>query len=609
MDRNSLIDIANNLGLTAEAELLQDINRRNEQKDCELVLPLIGEFSSGKTTLINALTDSKKLETATVPTTATIFEIHFGAPNCHATIYKEDGTTEDVENIEDLHNDKIADSVVVHVSDTSKKVPSSIVLVDTPGLSSPIASHKQTLINFLPNADAILLVVDINQNVTKSLTDFVDTMNLAKCPLYLVITQCDTKSAEQIQQSKDYFVSNTKIPTKRVVAVSAKKDNLEELYTLLDEIKNEKNAILSKINAHREKQIAESIILHIDEILKATHSDEELMKAIRDKETELNRIKRAIQEFIDVVGSDCEEIEVATRRQFEDSISEKLLAIVSNKSENFDQEAVSAINTTASIFLQNYKTQVQQKIITTSNKEKYSLLGNLRSLKDIELNFIDSSVRNISYDLNLNSEGHKYDKIAANVCKVAAAAAVVYATAGVAAPAVASAGAAGTAASASTIISAADAATDVASIVMSHKVIKGMAKATKTVEKVQESLETLNRINDNLGQQTGQDKGMIESMVGFVSEKLEGKPQRKRAINTYLDSTLLPQFSQLLQQNRNQLLISVSSALEQDASETITERANILQQMKRQQEDGAKNIERRRKELTTFKKDIIANYK
>ena len=85
MNIDRLIAISQDLGLLNEATQLQLIKERSSNSECELILPLVGEFSAGKTTLINALLESeRKLETATEPTTATLFEIHFGAELGHA---------------------------------------------------------------------------------------------------------------------------------------------------------------------------------------------------------------------------------------------------------------------------------------------------------------------------------------------------------------------------------------------------------------------------------------------------------------------------------------------------------------------------------------------
>lgn len=186
---SKLIDIAEYLGLQDVVAELKSIDFRRTQQNASLILPLVGEFSSGKTTLINSLTDSKALETATKPTTATIYEVHFGCDSCHAKVLNEKGELVDVNNIAELKNNELADAKVVTVFDTSTKVPATTILVDTPGLSSPDPKHKQTLVNFLPKADGILLVSDINQQITRSLTDFIEMMKLSKRPIFLVLTK------------------------------------------------------------------------------------------------------------------------------------------------------------------------------------------------------------------------------------------------------------------------------------------------------------------------------------------------------------------------------------------------------------------------------------
>ena len=84
MDTSFLKEVAQFIGSSKiEKELLYLEGKR---EDCPIVLPFMGEFSSGKTSLINALIDCKQLETATTPTTATIYEVHFGCEKCFAEV-------------------------------------------------------------------------------------------------------------------------------------------------------------------------------------------------------------------------------------------------------------------------------------------------------------------------------------------------------------------------------------------------------------------------------------------------------------------------------------------------------------------------------------------
>ena len=59
MKIEKLIEISQNLEFKDLLQELQIIKSHEDSATCPLVLPLVGEFSSGKTTLINALTDNK----------------------------------------------------------------------------------------------------------------------------------------------------------------------------------------------------------------------------------------------------------------------------------------------------------------------------------------------------------------------------------------------------------------------------------------------------------------------------------------------------------------------------------------------------------------------
>ena len=85
MNIKELIEIATYLKLNEVVIELEQLEQRLQNPRTPLVLPLVGEFSAGKTSLLNALTDSKQLEVATQPTTSTIYELHFGQEKQYAT--------------------------------------------------------------------------------------------------------------------------------------------------------------------------------------------------------------------------------------------------------------------------------------------------------------------------------------------------------------------------------------------------------------------------------------------------------------------------------------------------------------------------------------------
>lgn len=612
-----LIEISRQLGFKdLEARLLTiDATLNNGQ--AELIVPLVGEFSAGKTTLVNALTDSKALECASKPTTATIYTIHFASNECKAIVHNPDGTAIEVSDISGLKNEGLKDAVVVDVYDTSQSVSESIVIVDTPGLSSQDIKHRQTLVDFLPNADAIILVSDINQQITRSLSDFAKTIALSKRPIYLAFTQCDTKSEEDVRLAKEYLLNNTELSLSGVVCVSAKAGNMEELYSLLRDIQRDKTAILTRVNAERCKGIAQDMISRIDTLLNSSESDSSTDEAIREQQLKVNKIKRQISALIDSISADLNSIQRELSRNFEDKIFDRLDSIVAGKSENYDSEAISAINNTSSLLLSEYKNRVVDllgsKVNEQTRKDNSVSIDGIQSLDLSRL-----SISGLSYNLNLNEAGHGLDKSIATGLKVAAVAAAVVVTAGAAAGAAGGAAVAGEAGAAAATGGAAlsggqamlvaadvaDTVTDVGSIIANKRHADKINKAIQYGNQINDKLGKVNDFDSSAGQRMGQSKGMVESLVGFVTERTMGKPQRRRAIHEYIDSSLAPSFAEELRRITSEISRNVSGLLNEMAETQSAEITASLESLRQTRQEQKSAFDERIKELKQYKQQI-----
>lgn len=602
-----LKEVAQELGQQNILNSLNAIQERASQQNANLLIPLVGEFGSGKTTLLNALTDSKKLETATKPTTATIYEIHFGCNKCEANVVLSDGQVAHFDDLGELKNDQLSDAQIVTVFDTSTKVPSSTILVDTPGLSSPVVKHRQVLVDFLPSADAILLVVDINQQVTRSLTDFIDMIKLSKRPVYIVLTKSDTKSVSEIEAAKQYIADNCKLPVQQVVVVSAANDNISELYALLETIQKSKNEILAKVDGQRIKDLAQILVNRVDEMLTASSSDENLDMEIRRQQLDLDKIKRNINKLIDSMASDICEDGTNISRRFEDSMYEKLGALVAGGSANVDNDALSVINNTASLLLSEYKNNImgilKSKVQSAQGSESEIPVDSLMSIDLSEI-----QISGLNYNLDLNSMGHEYDgMIKTGVIAVAAVATVAaaVATAGAAGTAgaaaagtVGTAGAAGTVATtvaASKAVDIVDTATDVGSIIYTRKMMKRIAK---TEEFAGKAVDKYNKI------EKADKKGILSSMVGFSTERLLSKPQRVRAVRNYVDGTLAPEFKSQMENLSQSVVNMVRGSLQNDASEMIAQKTAMLNELKEQSSEHKAEFARRKETLKQYKEKL-----
>ena len=174
-----------------------------------LHLGVLGEFSSGKSSLINSMLGRTVLPAMERPTTANVVEIH---PEAERTVFA-------YSRVED-HDGK-ATEVSLLPSDLSEWVmgrhgvstlvirtpPSDLLragwrIVDTPGISSLEQMHQDITFGYLPRLDGAIVCIDINQGgCTRSLLDF-----LAKPEVALVadtflfaLTRADTVPPEDAE--------------------------------------------------------------------------------------------------------------------------------------------------------------------------------------------------------------------------------------------------------------------------------------------------------------------------------------------------------------------------------------------------------------------------
>ena len=236
------------------------------------------------------------------------------------------------------------------------------------------------------------------------------------------------------------------------------------------------------------------------------------------------------------------------------------------------------------------------------------------SLQNIDTSQLDIS--GLTFDLDLNAIGHEYDGAIATGVKVAAAAAAVAAVVATAGGAAGVAGAAGTAEaggsaaadltlSAGGMLEAADIATDVGSIVSNQRHISRVQQAVAFVGKASEQYGNIEQMNVNAGQQVGANKGLVEGLVGFVTDKAMGKPQRRRAIREYIDGTLTPQFKRAMGENSRMVIDILSKKLHDEALVTISEKKQALEALQQENKEKKESYQQRMETLRDYQNELL----
>jgi tRNA U34 5-carboxymethylaminomethyl modifying GTPase MnmE/TrmE len=185
----------------------------------KFVLAVVGEFSSGKSFLLNALLGKFRYETGASgervagllatdinPSTATITELEYGA-NDEATAVYEDGRREripldalnrfiavgmtDVGTLHDATKEERDAPVRVIVRSDSPFLERGFVVADTPGLASINPAHRRATLQFLPTADAVLYLIDTQQPFTEGDASFLGIIRQHIDSIFIVQTKID----------------------------------------------------------------------------------------------------------------------------------------------------------------------------------------------------------------------------------------------------------------------------------------------------------------------------------------------------------------------------------------------------------------------------------
>ncbi|MDG2085186.1 MAG: dynamin family protein, partial [Planctomycetota bacterium] len=204
------------------------IESQQHSTDQPLRVALLGEFSSGKTRLINALLGEKILSTGIVPVTRSVTRIVHG-DEISVTVRHVDGTEMEVgvdqlkaytdERKKEEGASEVDEVILRHPSPLLKKVE----IWDTPGFNSNNQLHDQVASQLMLEADAVLWVIAGHQVGSRSETKLLETVKRAQGKVVGVLNQVDRlENEEAIARQKKEVWTHYGEMVKEVVTTSGK---------------------------------------------------------------------------------------------------------------------------------------------------------------------------------------------------------------------------------------------------------------------------------------------------------------------------------------------------------------------------------------------------
>lgn len=162
-----------------------------------LYVPFIGEYSAGKSSLLNTWLCQNLLPEDQTPTTAIATELHYGEEVSMVVMVSETEErlvkTLPMNAAEANTKDSMQGLYAICTTNSPRlHAVAPVIPVDMPGTNSGIERHTKALYQYVNKGEAFFLVVSPDSGtLPASLVAFLDELELGARPLFIVLHKCD----------------------------------------------------------------------------------------------------------------------------------------------------------------------------------------------------------------------------------------------------------------------------------------------------------------------------------------------------------------------------------------------------------------------------------
>ncbi|MDN5489925.1 MAG: dynamin family protein [Acinetobacter sp.] len=250
-------------------------------------VPLIGAFSAGKSSLVNALVEKKLLCVEIDPASNLATEISFAEEESikgyKANQFVKNLTAQELKQQE--FSDLMPDGhIEVQLNQPFLASLPHLCLADLPGLDSKSDAHMQAIHHYLGRSLAYVITVSSEEGTLKdSIKKFLQELALHKAPVVVIITKNDKKTPEEIVAIKLQITEQVRslLPEGNyldVVSVSSKKKDITEAVEAFQKLENLSETRFNETVVPQFNRIIDDIASHLTILLNQEDLDTDELK-------------------------------------------------------------------------------------------------------------------------------------------------------------------------------------------------------------------------------------------------------------------------------------------------------------------------------------------
>lgn len=248
----------------AKAESAKDSLVNDLQHDSYVKVPFVGDFSAGKSSLINSYMGVNLLPTDVAPQTAVSYELYY-SKNEKLDVY-HNGSLKLSTSLGEIANLDVVPGDIVKVfidNDPVRKLnEANIVIVDMPGIDSGIEAHNNAIMNYIAEGTHFIIVMECTTgSFRNSSISFIQEIKKYGLSLSVLLSKADKLPEQELNNNKSFIEAQAKsiIGENVTVGVTSAAENLH----------SDLDKVLSSINADEyiDKKYKSRVQAYIENII------------------------------------------------------------------------------------------------------------------------------------------------------------------------------------------------------------------------------------------------------------------------------------------------------------------------------------------------------